>query len=914
MSTAESHDYHRHVHSPELSPHRYQHGEDTGPEAGENATAAPNFVNSFWGPNDAGYKVIHRKIKDAITTLNELVTYFEERLRVEMEYSKKLDKLNNKIEIGTKESGQLKALLVQFQVENINMVKMNQAKFVDNIKIHNYEKLVDFSKLYLRATSKVFHHMNKLSLQKKECSKNVKAAQSKYATECNQIRSTQLMIQTTWGKEQEKHQKQLIKITSNIKQSEKAYQHELNRYKEINDIWIRDWSIALKDIYTLEVERLQVCKIVCFNFLNNIATLCVDNDQTLDISRSGFAKTLPSEGIAQFISENGTGNKIPRELEFIDYYNGYDQDSNPNTNSYAIAKFEDPDQSAVLAKTYSMYSHPSPNKVQKEQPESKSPQRTNQHPPSSPHRTPHRTQQMTNIPQPPVQYQPYKPKSITSTTTTTTTTLKDSPLPKLDHGSRSPRTLTHVDFKPKQPTMKSEADYEQKLREMGKTTNQPVRFALNKKSDIPHFPAPKPSRVNDYNGTRSHDSADVFSNMEDPLNDSGGSQPTNYTSGTQNSGSSEVKVVDKIPLNDNLKSNGPQLDHSTRSRPRLNYSTGSGGERTWSSPRRRASYISLVQDDLDSKYRAQLKSSKIDMSTSNAASAAATAQAQTRIREAADKLQKFEKPPVALADTVTATTTNKSPQRVPIMKDFSIDFIAKALEDLSTGGNGDITRYRRSVRRANEEKLDRDEKRKAEASPRPRPKSLPPPSQRDTRLYESVENLESINSKFPPSDFINDSNEVAIRYGSLRFKSPARFEDQEEEPITINLATAAAANPQGSPIQKFRTLAPPASNRQKSLLQTTTKSYTDLHALVGTTTKKLTPHSGQEYITKAKARYGYKPQESQEIFFKKGWQFYIIHKQEDNWFFCELGPNAGDRQGLVGLVPGNYLIEGDDLF
>ena len=60
--------------------------------------------------------------------------------------------------------------------------------------------------------------------------------------------------------------------------------------------------------------------------------------------------------------------------------------------------------------------------------------------------------------------------------------------------------------------------------------------------------------------------------------------------------------------------------------------------------------------------------------------------------------------------------------------------------------------------------------------------------------------------------------------------------------------------------------------------------------------------------------YTYKPQDHGELYFKKGWFMYIIHKQEDNWFVCELAQNCNDRAGMIGLVPGNYLYEAEDLF
>ncbi len=46
---------------------------------------------------------------------------------------------------------------------------------------------------------------------------------------------------------------------------------------------------------------------------------------------------------------------------------------------------------------------------------------------------------------------------------------------------------------------------------------------------------------------------------------------------------------------------------------------------------------------------------------------------------------------------MTMPKLDQTQKEVPIMKDFSIDFIAKALEDLNLGGNGDISQYRKSV-------------------------------------------------------------------------------------------------------------------------------------------------------------------------------------------------------------------------
>ena len=151
------------------------------------------------------------------------------------------------------------------------------------------------------------------------------------------------------------------------------------------------------------------------------------------------------------------------------------------------------------------------------------------------------------------------------------------------------------------------------------------------------------------------------------------------------------------------------------------------------------------------------------------------------------------------------------PEKVPVIKDFSIDFIAKALEDLNAGGNGDVNQFRRSLRNGR-----------------------------------------------PKSDFIDDSDEVAKRHESINFNRP--------------------------------------------------KSTVPRRSI------KLTPVNKNHLLQKAIARYSFKPQNEGELYFKKGWKMYIIHKQEDNWFVCELGDNCLQSSGMIGLVPGNYIVEGDDLF
>ena len=141
------------------------------------------------------------------------------------------------------------------------------------------------------------------------------------------------------------------KINSQINLTRKHYHMALVNYKEINEIYKRDWSISLNDFYKLEVERIQVTKINCFNYCNNIATLCVDQDLAVDLARPMFAQIQPITDLEEFSGNYGTGNKIFNDPEFVDYMTGCEE---PRVG-YTLLNFPNPDCSNILTRTYSTY-------------------------------------------------------------------------------------------------------------------------------------------------------------------------------------------------------------------------------------------------------------------------------------------------------------------------------------------------------------------------------------------------------------------------------------------------------------------------------------------------------------------------------------------------------------------------------
>lgn len=673
------------------------------------------FVNQFWGDPEKGFNVLQTRIRQSLTTLDEIILFYKQRVAIEKEYTKRLDKLNSQVVLGSSETGTLKVALEKLQHENIHMIA-HSTKMMSNINTHNVEKLQLFYHVYLKNTNKLEVHMARVLKKLRESRLHMEATKEKYRSECATIKSLTLLLQTTWGREHEKSTAKMERSKSNLPGLRQNYQLAIERYRQIHEIWVRDWTIALLNVYQLEIERIQTCKLNCFGYCNHVASLCVDWDHAVDEARLKFAKVGAPLDVHEFARNYGTGPRISKPPEFVDFMEGENDDSE-REDAYTTAEFKDPDYSSILHRTYSVQS---------------------------------------GI----VAASRFTPENSDTT-------------PRSEGNSPSRQTTQQKEL----PPIKK---------------NAPALAPDSQQSGLRKSPSRNSAATS---------SDDQIFERSNPLHNSNGL--LEYSSATTHS---------------------THTTHTTRS---------------WASPRK------LDRLNLQKEINRRLR----DMS------------------EMFGSRHESAKPAA----------------NVPIAKDFSIDFIAKALEDLNAGGNGDVNRFRRSVR--------------------------------ETRNGSSSTLLQGV----PASDFVDDSAETATRLDSIKFRSPKA----KERPISMMSPAVTPSSRNGRPksvggdIYRYESgnLTGTIVHRdvdshdkgraRRSLLRSPTKSFVNLHQIVG----NVTPVTHNNYESLAVAQYDYASREAAELLFKKGWHMYVIHKQEDNWYVCELGENAGSARGSVGLVPYNYVRE-----
>lgn len=817
------------------------------------------FVNSFWGKGDHGYFAIQLRIKNSLQTLEEIMGFLREKAHLEAEFTKRMDKFYAHQQLGLAENGTLKVALDTLLVEGRHMVG-HQEKLVAQTTQQNYEKLRNFHLMYSKNVAKIESHMLKLNSRRKDHERRFALCKEKYRLNCSLIKTLTLVCQTTCGKEMEKSSAKLSKLRSEHEALRSAYYTAVKTYGEICDIWITDWSIALLNIYQLEIERIQICKLNMFSYCNHVATLCVDWDLAIDNARSCFARVAAPVDAYDFADSYGTGDQIYEPPVFVEFMDGVDDDEESTTNSHP-AQFKDPDYSTILSRTFSTPSGLKTRPFDGATPTNVSPvsppkpnQLTRQSPPK-PTLVPHQSPQ--KLPQHPMPTARHNGDVLSANTNKqlppiTTHKLETNFLLPKDDGRMHPESSPKGKYA--SPTNENIGQGAKQLHKMPSHISNYTSGTDNDVFD--------PQHMKNSNGLSEYSNATNYTNPN--------SRPNNDTATNQYS-QKTVPNYGNFP-NYGSKANAP-----------------SG--RSWATPR--ANVPTDVQKEINRRLKEMLE------------------------------MYMSQMPKESLGRP-----------SVPITKDFSIDFIAQALQDLNAGGDGDIDRFRRSVRGS-----------QAAETPEDRPFQV------------------------PASDYVDDMHETATRYDSINFETRARRRHTMEVPrpqVQTMDATEAMDMNDGNDMRQARGGEDPAGHhmrvknvdrrhgvrmsfpsgntkaerlgiesgrtmellaaglmetvvrkhtddhngRPRALLQSPTKSYLNLQAIVD----RVTPVTRRKYVSKAVAKHSYRCREAGELTFLKGWHMYIIHKQEDNWYVCELGENCGTSRGSVGLVPYNYIVEGDAVF
>lgn len=308
------------------------------------------FVNLFWGPGDGGFAVVQQRLRSADATLAELLHFYKERITIEKEYTRRLERLGSTV-LGGSETGSLKTALERLLRENLRLAADNKT-FVASVAHHNYDKLAAFAGEYRRSTAKLESHMAKVLGRKNDHWAQLEAAKAKYRAECSQVKLLTLLCQTTWGRELEKNEARRRRAVRALGPLRVRYQEAVAQYAAVHEAWVRDWAAALASLYLLEIERIQMCKLNCFSFCNHVALLCVAWDLAADAARLTIADVAAPRDVAAFARAYGTGAAIDGVPEFVDFLEGKDDAPVPA----ATAHFDDPDYAAVLLRTFSLQS------------------------------------------------------------------------------------------------------------------------------------------------------------------------------------------------------------------------------------------------------------------------------------------------------------------------------------------------------------------------------------------------------------------------------------------------------------------------------------------------------------------------------------------------------------------------------
>ncbi|KZS88210.1 hypothetical protein SISNIDRAFT_446203 [Sistotremastrum niveocremeum HHB9708] len=276
-----------------------------------------DFCNAFWGLGDGGVDVLLARMRGSSRTMEELRSFWKERMSIEEEYSKKLNKLA-KMQFGRDEIGDLRNSIDTLRLETDKQATSHlelAAKLKADMEVPTaafVAKQVNFKKTFVANIERMFKN-------KQNQESHVAKAKEKYELECSRINAHTAHSSYIQGKELDKVQLKLEKAQAAVKTSEKEYANFVRVLKDTYGKWEKEWKEFCDRCQDIEEERIEFMKDNLWSYANAISTVCVADDESCEHTRVALEQLETERDMENFVRDYGTGSNIPEPPPFINH-------------------------------------------------------------------------------------------------------------------------------------------------------------------------------------------------------------------------------------------------------------------------------------------------------------------------------------------------------------------------------------------------------------------------------------------------------------------------------------------------------------------------------------------------------------------------------------------------------------------
>ncbi|KAG8995922.1 hypothetical protein FRB90_012869, partial [Tulasnella sp. 427] len=276
-----------------------------------------DFCNSFWGPNDCGVEVLFARMRGAARTMEELRSFWKERVAIEDDYAKRLAKLS-KLPLGRDEIGDLRAALDMLRAET-DAQAAQHLTFVQTMKRELEQPSNDFISKQNNHKKTFQAQIEKSYKAKQTQEKYVEKAREKYESDCVLINSYTAQSTLLQGKELDKIQTKLERAQQTVQANERDYQNFARALGDTSKRWEGEWKTYCDQCQDLEDERIEFIKDNAWAYANAVSTVCVADDESCEKIRVHLEQVDADKEMEHFVKDYGTGPLMSEPMPFISY-------------------------------------------------------------------------------------------------------------------------------------------------------------------------------------------------------------------------------------------------------------------------------------------------------------------------------------------------------------------------------------------------------------------------------------------------------------------------------------------------------------------------------------------------------------------------------------------------------------------
>ncbi|KAH9942151.1 uncharacterized protein BXZ73DRAFT_41088 [Epithele typhae] len=296
-------------------------------------TPPGDFCNAFWGLGDSGVDVLFARMRCAMTTTEELMSFWKERAILEERYARGLADLA-RFTIGKHEIGEMRGALDTLKNET---AKQAEAHLIvaNGIKTGLETPTLEFLRKQQQHRREKLTAVDKELKMKRNQEGYVVRAREKYEADCNRIKDFAAQSVLLQGVELDrlriKHQRTLETVQAN----RRDYANFVRGLQEATQRWEDHWRAFCDGCQDLEEERIEFLFNNVWAYTDAVSTVCVSVDNSCEIVRLALEQLETEKEIGAFLRTYGTGNVMPDPPPFIDFENPdlqYDPSQPPSSH------------------------------------------------------------------------------------------------------------------------------------------------------------------------------------------------------------------------------------------------------------------------------------------------------------------------------------------------------------------------------------------------------------------------------------------------------------------------------------------------------------------------------------------------------------------------------------------------------